>query len=409
MPTGWTQLRSPQGVTQPAAFNPHLHEAKPRVEQRSIYEFWKARLWALSFACWTVIAILDVAGSKAYAVAAGYRPPAFLLLLTWALTYAYGMALLTPAICGLSERYPFTRQRWGKAALVQLPASISTAAAAAVLSASLNFLLPWSRPFLDAGFRAHAMGLFLGNVPRYFLIVAISQAFFYYERFRERELQSVQLEGQLAHARLSALKMQLQPHFIFNVLNAIATLTQRDPAASERMTLQLAELLRLSLQTGEVHQVPFRQELRFLECYLRIQQTRFVDRLSVELQIDASAMDGAVPPLLLQPLVENAIRHGISPRMAPGKVAVHARREDNRLEIEIRDDGVGLDTGMRLHEGVGLKNTKARLQQLHGDNFEFRCINAPEGGCQVTISIPYVALSFEKEEVHAGAVAHRGR
>ena len=315
---------------------------------------------------------------------------------------------VNPCHLPLSERYPFTRQHWGKAALVQLPASISTAAVAAVLSASLNFLLPWSRPFLDAGFRAHTMGLFLGNLPRYFLIVAISQAFFYYERFRERELQGVQLEGQLAHARLSALKMQLQPHFIFNVLNAIATLTQRDPAASERMTLQLAELLRMSLQTGEVHQVPFRQELRFLECYLRIQQTRFVDRLSVELKIDASAMDGAVPPLLLQPLVENAIRHGISPRMASGKVAVCAERQQERLRIEIRDDGVGLDKTTLLHEGVGLKNTRARLQQLHGNNFEFICVNAPEGGCQVTISIPFVALRVGKEAVHADAVAYRG-
>ncbi len=409
MPADWTKLEAPQARAQEAApFQLPLEDANPGVPQRTAYDPWSARLWALSFACWSVIAILDVAGSKAYAVAAGYRPPAFLLLLTWALTYAYGMALLTPAICLLSERYPFTRQHWGKAALVQMPASVSTAAVAAVLSASLNFVLPWSRPFLDAGFRAHTMGLFLGNVPRYFLIVAISQAFFYYERFRERELRGVQLEGQLAHVRLSALKMQLQPHFIFNVLNAIATLTQRDPAASERMTLQLAELLRMSLQTGEVHQVPFRQELRFLECYLRIQQTRFVDRLSVELKIDASAMDCAVPPLLLQPLVENAIRHGISPRMASGKVAVCAERQQERLRIEIRDDGVGLDKRALSHEGVGLKNTRARLQQLHGNNFEFICVNAPEGGCQVTISIPFVALRVGKEAVHADAVAYRG-
>jgi hypothetical protein len=195
----WRKLEVPQDrAQQPASFPLPLPEANPRVQRRSAYGPWSARLWALSFACWSVVAILDVAGSKAYAVAAGYRPPGFLLLLTWALTYAYGMALLTPAICCLSERYPFTRQHWGNAALVQLPASILTATVAAVLSASLNFLLPWSRPFLDGGFRAHTMGLLLGNLPRYFLIVAISQAFFYYERFRERELRGVQLEGQLA-------------------------------------------------------------------------------------------------------------------------------------------------------------------------------------------------------------------
>lgn len=174
------------------------------------------------------------------------------------------------------------------------------------------------------------------------------------------------------------------------------------------MTLQLAELLRLSLQTGEAHQVPFRQELRFLECYLRIQQIRFVDRLSIKMNVDAAVMDGAVPPLLLQPLVENAIRHGISPRMAPGTVSVGARRKHERLEIEIYDDGIGLDEGTRPREGVGLKNTRARLQQLHGDNFDFACVNAPDGGCRVTISIPYIGLQSGKEAVYANAIAHRG-
>jgi sensor histidine kinase YesM len=133
-----------------------------------------------------------------------------------------------------------------------------------------------------------------------------------------------------------------------------------------------------------------------------------VDRLSVELQIDASAMDAAVPPLLLQPLVENAIRHGISHRMASGKVAVRAERQQERLKIEIRDDGIGLNAAIRLQEGVGLKNTRARLQQQHGNNFEFICVNAPQGGCQVTISIPYVALRAGKEAGHADAIAYRG-
>ena len=409
MPVDWSELESiKQGAvaasssTSPSAANDWFTPSGSR------FEPWGARLWVLSFGCWSVVALVDVVGSKAYFVAAGSHPPALRLLLAWSFTYAYGMALLTPAICALSKRFPFTRLHWGKAVLVHLPGSILIAGGAALFTASLNLLLRWSRPFLDSGFGAQATGLFLGNLPRCFLIVAISQAFFYYHRFRERERRSLQLEGQLADARLSALKMQLQPHFIFNVLNAIATLTRRDPAAAESMTLQLGELLRLSLQTAEAHQVPLRQELRFLECYLRIQQTRFFDRLSVELNVDASVMDGAVPPLLLQPLVENAIRHGISPRMAPGKVAVRAQRKRERLEIEIWDDGVGLDKTIRLREGVGLKNTRARLQQLHGRNFDFACVNAAEGGCRVTISFPYLALESTKGAAYADTVANRG-
>jgi two-component system, LytTR family, sensor kinase len=405
----WSKLGSPKQRSAEAAFaNPSPIMSDWFVRFLNGDERWGVRLWMLCFVCWSLVAIVDVAGSKAYAVAAGYHPPSLRLLLTWSFTYAYGMALLTPAICALSKRCPFTRLNWGKAALVQLPGSVLIAGAGALLTASANLLLPWSRPFLESGFSAQATSLFLGNLPRCFLIVAISQAVFYYYRFRERELQSLQLEGQLAHARLSALKMQLQPHFIFNVLNAIATLTRRNPAASESMTLQLAELLRLSLQAAEVHQVPFRQELRFLECYLRIQQTRFVDRLSVELKVDDEVMDAGVPPLLLQPLVENAIQHGISPRMAPGKVTVRAQRRCERLEIQIHDDGVGFDATTQLREGLGLRNTRARLQQLHGSDFEFACVNIPEGGCQVTVSIPFIALESRKGAAYADTVAYRG-
>jgi len=347
-------------------------------------------LWVLSFACWSIVALLDALGSHAYYLATGGRPPDWRLLLTWSCTNAYAMALLTPAIYWISQRFAFNREHWRSASAVHTLACGGLALAAAALTTLFNAMLPWAQSQVIGSARAQIAGLFLGDVPRYALIVAISQATSYYRRYHERELATSQLEAQLTEAKLSALKMQLQPHFIFNVLNAIATLSRRDPASSELMTLQLAELLRMSLQNIDVQEVPLSQELRFLECYLRIQQIRFADRLSVDVDIDPGLLDAAVPHLVLQPLVENAIRYGISARVAPGRVAVSAREQDGRLALEVRDDGPGLvfDEAGFVREGVGLRNTRARLRQIHGHDFQFTCRNGSSGGCHVLISIP---------------------
>ena len=348
------------------------------------------RLWPLSFACWTVVALVDVLGSHAYYLATGNQPPTWRLLLTWSFNNSYAMALLTPAIYWISQRFAFNRKHWKSSSAVHMIACGGFALTAACLTALLNSLLPWAHSPVIGSARTQIAGLFLGDAPRYILVVAITQATTYYKRYHERELAASQLEMQLAEAKLSALKMQLQPHFIFNVLNAIATLARRDPASSELMTLQLAELLRMSLQDMDVQEVPLSQELRFLECYLRIQQIRFADRLTVNVDIAPGLLDTAVPHLVLQPLVENAIRHGISARIAPGRITVSARSQEDRLTLEVRDDGPGLvfNEAGGLREGVGLRNTRARLSQIHGDDFQFSCRNGATGGCHVAISIP---------------------
>lgn len=175
------------------------------------------------------------------------------------------------------------------------------------------------------------------------------------------------------------------------------------------MTLQLAELLRLSLSNIEVHEVPLGRELEFLECYLRIQQTRFRDRLSIHFAIDPAALKAVVPHLILQPLVENAIRHGTSPRLAAGRVEVHAKSRGDRLILQVLDDGVGLPENYREGHsaGVGLKNTRARLQQLYGDNYQFTCENVLSGGCRVSISVPFrVTPSGITKDSKGGPRAH---
>lgn len=354
-------------------------------------------IWGASFAVWTVLAFLLVCGSRLYAMVAGFPSPSIALLLTWDLSDAYTWAFLTPLIYALSKRFSFDRN-FRAALLFHLPVSGLLAFAGAVATVTLIYVIPWSRNNSWAPLKTQVVGLFLGNVPRYCLIVAVSEAINYYNKYREREFRSAQLELQLASAQLQALKMQLEPHFLFNVLNSIAALARKDGIAAERMTLQLADLLRISLQHVELHEVPLRQELEFLDCYLCIQQTRFHDRLSTRFAIAPEVMEASVPHLVLQPLVENAIRHGISPRSTPGWVEVHAHRQEERLVLEILDNGVGLTrNGNPLPaEGVGLKNTRARLQQLYGDNYVFTCENASGGGCRVRIVVPFRAAALAK-------------
>lgn len=374
-------------VAQPdAAFIDAPAESKP-----SLLDLQGARLWLASFAVWTGVAVLDMAGSRLYAAVTGSDAPDWSVLVTLSLTYAAPLAIFTPGVFLGSRRFLPSRAGWPACVAFHLVCGLIFALGGAAIAAAANALLPWTLHHVAAPARAMLMQMFLGNLPRYCVVVAVSHVAFYYSRYHEREVLATRLESQLAHAQLSSLKMQLEPHFIFNVLNAIATLARRDPPAAETMTLQLADLLRLSLENVDVHEVPLRKELQFLECYLRIQQTRFSDRLSVEYRIEEDVLDAAVPHLIMQPLVENAIRHGIAPKLAGGRIEVSATRRGGRLAVEIRDDGMGLPPGFdsRSDGGVGLSNTRARLRQLYGHDSFFECVNAPGGGCCVRLALPF--------------------
>lgn len=223
----------------------------------------------------------------------------------------------------------------------------------------------------------------------YLIIASVAHAFSYYRRAQQRETEAIALTAGLARAKLDALRLQLQPHFLFNTLNAISTLVHRDPAAADELIGDLSELLRLSLQTAD-HEVPLARELELLDCYLAIEQIRLGDRLRIVREIDPRARTALVPTFMLQPLAENAIRHGIEPRLAPGTLTVRAEMAGGNLRLVVSDDGVGLkSTGaVSGRRGIGIANTEQRLQALHGDAARLE-LTAPEaGGVRVEIVLP---------------------
>jgi len=185
--------------------------------------------------------------------------------------------------------------------------------------------------------------------------------------------------------------MQLNPHFLFNTLHAVSSLIHEDPEAADQMIARLSELLRMSLDRSKPQEVPLNEELAFLDRYLAIELTRFSDRLHVAKQIESGVLDALVPYLILQPLVENAIRHGIEPREDAGHLAISARRNDGKLEMRVTDDGAGLAdvSAAQRKEGIGLSNTRSRLRHLYGENFRFELVEAPSGGLEAQIDIPY--------------------
>jgi hypothetical protein len=230
------------------------------------------------------------------------------------------------------------------------------------------------------------------HVPICLFVVMASNAYAYFLQMRDRERKASELARSLAEARLSALQMQLHPHFLFNALNAATALIRRQPDAAEEMIANLSELLRLALNVRDRHEVSMAQELGYLECYLAIERVRFGDRLLVHWEIDESAKNARVPVLLLQPIVENAIRHGIERRNVDvGQVWITTARSDGRLHMSVRDNGPGpqASSSAKRGHGVGLDNTRARLAALHGTDAEARIATGAGGGCIVTIDMPF--------------------
>jgi LytS/YehU family sensor histidine kinase len=200
--------------------------------------------------------------------------------------------------------------------------------------------------------------------------------------------------------------MQLHPHFLFNALHSISALVHTDPDAADKMIARLGDFLRLTLETSAAQEVPLRQEIEFLNCYLEIERIRFGERLTTRLDVDPQVLNCRVPNLILQPIVENAIRHGVAPRSAPGHVEISAAGVGGVLRLQVKDNGHGLpestaaaSRGSQQQGGVGLSNTRARLQQLYGTSYRFELANSPAGGAVVTLEIPLQGSSSEPERL----------
>lgn len=327
------------------------------------------------------------------------RPSPFSLLLALNLNYWYCWAALVPAVLWLSRRYPIERARWTRSIPVHLAGVVLCTLTHAVLVVSgRQVLVSWMAADMPAGaestwlmdFQRMFFLNFDWEMMTYWTIVGLSHALRYHYESQARALRESQLETRLAQARLHSLQNQLQPHFLFNTLNTISALMHRDVEAADRMIARLGELLRASLENVGVQEVSLKQELEFLERYLEIEQTRFRDRLTVRVEVDPGVLDALVPNLMLQPLVENAIKHGLGPRPSGGSVRIGARRDGDHLELEVRDDGVGLSAARLsdFNRGVGLSNTRSRLQHLYGSDHRFEFRQPPGGGLSVIIAIP---------------------
>ena len=238
--------------------------------------------------------------------------------------------------------------------------------------------------------------LFLSNVVdditgAYVPIVLVAYALSYYRKFRDRELHSAKLEMQLAKSHLQALKSHLQPHFLFNTMHSISALMLTDVGAADKMMSRLSDLLRMSLESGGIQITSLNRELEFVASYLEIEKVRFGERLSVVLDIPADTLDALIPSLLLQPLVENAIRHGISRLSSGGKVWITANRDGHDLCLGVRDNGPGLVQAVDAppRTGFGLRTTRERLQTLYGTEQSFEIHNASGGGVEACVRIPF--------------------
>ena len=292
---------------------------------------------------------------------------------------------LTIVVFWLSRMYPLDRRPRTTSVLVHVGASPLIAVAESLISFAVLAMLGMpTEPFID-----HFYYGFPFNIVVYWLIAGVAHGMMYYRRYRERDAQALQLSRQLAQAELQVLKSQLHPHFLFNALNTISALMHRDVKAADRMLCRLSDLLRAALDHTSEQEVPLLEELNFLESYLEIEQTRLAERLIVRIDVPPNVLDAMVPHMILQPLVENAIRHGVAPRKTPGTVTIRARGRREMLDIEVLDDGPGVPAGRSPNGGLGLANTKARLEQLYAGQFSFEPRNRAEGGFRVSLSIPF--------------------
>jgi two-component sensor histidine kinase len=292
----------------------------------------------------------------------------------------YLWAVLTPGIVRVAHRFRLERSTWPRSLLVHLPLGAALAIGTLIAHSALaRAITGVARPPFTL-LQIHVSFL------TYWAIVGVTYAVHYYVSARDRELRAVRLEQQLAAAQLQSLRLQLHPHFLFNTLNAIGALMRDNADAADRMLTRLSDLLRATLETANVQEHSLRREMALLEPYLDIQRTRIGDRLTLEVDLDPGTLDLPVPALLLQPLVENAIKHGIADRSGPGRVAIASRLGSGMFDIVVQDDGPGPAGGPTA--GYGLENVRQRLRALHGPAASIALEREPAGGARARVTLP---------------------
>jgi signal transduction histidine kinase len=344
----------------------------------------------------------------------GRNPYPLWQILSWQMFSGYVWFAMSPLIYLLGKRFPLEKGKWRFSLLVHLVASFIFAGALLLIDSYFLPKLGYPLRDPDASFGEVYKYFVLSNIyleiSIYWTVLGLQQGIKYYRQNRERELRTSQLEARLALSRLQVLKMQLHPHFLFNTLNAISELMYKNPDAAERMISHLSDLLRLSFENLEVQEISLKQELEFLRKYLEIEQMRFEDRLQVEMNIAPDTLDASVPNMILQPLVENAIKHGLAPRAEGGRIEIGAERSNGHLNLTVSDNGIGVPFGDLEHmdEGVGLSNTRRRLKHLYGDTHRFALKNAVKSGLIIDLTIPFKEIengsSVDRSYLDSGPV-----
>jgi two-component system, LytTR family, sensor kinase len=380
-------------------------------------------IWALSVGVWTFV---DLA--YALTVYALYRSTptrmTFLSILALQSSQVLTYIPLTPLAFAFANRYPVQRGTWARNSLVLLAGGLVFTVLQVALRGMTHYaywdprVRDWASAVWDA--RAHVFriqwlmyrNLFLTSVvddvvTTYLPIVVIAHAASYYQRFRERELRTSQLQAQLEKARLQSLKSQLQPHFLFNTLNSISALMLTNVEAADRMITRLGDLLRISLETAGTQMTTLSRELEFVNCYIEIEKVRFEERLKVSIDVAPEALDASVPHLLLQPLVDNAIKHGISKLVSGGEIRISATQDGTDLHLEVRDNGPGFKEPSRSpSSGVGLRITRERLETIYGQDQSLELLSLPEGGVAARVSIPLrPAMAGTEQQIASASVA----
>jgi signal transduction histidine kinase len=357
----------------------------PRPPSRSLLRF----LGTVAF--WTLVGLAFASQFYLSSSLLG-RPVTWMQAISYSLEDWYVYAVLSWPVLRLARRFPPESATPVRTAAIHLGAALVFSLAYVGLRALVgqvhNLVVDEPATFAEV-FRPLLVKTFPFNLLIYGVIISASHALDYYRKYHERTIQTLELEKHLTEARLQSLLRQLKPHFLFNTLNGIASLMYSDVAAADRMLVRLSELLRQTMAQSGAPLASLRDELAFLEKYLEIERIRFRDRLVVQVDADPATLDAQVPSLILQPLVENAIRHGIEPHERAGRIVLRAARAGENLVLTVTDNGGGVPPGGFKREGIGLTNTRARLNELYGPRHGFELANEPAGGLCIRLTLPF--------------------
>jgi two-component system LytT family sensor kinase len=403
--------RNADGGLEQSPGEPDAHNAEKVAAKRDLgirISLFSPLLWAVSFEFEMLVALAAALAMYRYNFfwGRGDHPLSYYLRLPFAQEFCY--ALLAPFVFVAGLRWPIERHNWPKRSLLFFLGGLAFSVVHVAIRGLLSPVYdPRTQTYFHAIYNAHThtfelhwlafQVLFAFNivddlVSVYVPILVIAHAVCYYKSWRERELRASQLEAQLSKAYLRSLKSQLQPHFLFNTLHSISSLMHSDLGAAEKMIARLSELLRMSLEDGAAQTTTLSRELEFVTAYLDIEKVRFSDRMKVTFDIAPGTLDAEVPHLMLQPLVENAVKHGVARRTAGGEIAISATRDEGRLLIRVRDNGPdlnGASGGMAPTGGVGLRATRERLDRLYGTNQQFSLAALPDGGVEARVTLPF--------------------